>query len=217
MPIYDRNASNTDSFINLIYDTDTSGTHRQIAQIYDDDLSARHIIYPDSAVWGTNLYNAGDQCTQWTNGWYKPNSYMSHANYWYGSGLAAGTTGSASFESSYMQLHTTTGAAVYQGVGVATNKAVKVSNVSVVKAQIWAYESNNWNYTYLTLGRTSEIRNVYEPVSNYGACTVLQIRGADAYTLSLSLSGVNSAYIMVGIAVSDWQGLGARVERVWVE
>lgn len=189
------------------------------AWVYINNQAQSKVYYNNNLVWqrDTNtLYNNGDQCNSLTGGWAGRSIFMSHANYWYGTGTAAGTSGTISLDSQWVTLHTTAGGAVYQGIAVSTVNKVSLTGVTNINAQGWAYESNDWNYTFIVLGVSTKIGNTYEPVANSGKCIVQQIRGANSYTTTLNVSELTgNYYIYYNIAVSDREGLGVRMQKVW--
>lgn len=173
------------------------------------------MCYSKKPTSGSYLYNQGDQAKTFTGGWARPSyNYMSHVQYWYNWPRTELT-----FESVYIQMHTTRMAGVYQGTGVVTNNKVNLSSINTLTAHFWYYEATDgyWPYCHLVLGITDSVPTSTSgqiAFSSTGArSTALYLNsGPNATDVTLDVSSVSSAYVYAGIAVSDNNGLGARLQ-----
>lgn len=150
------------------------------------------------------LYNAGNQYTSWTGGWQQKDTYMSHADYWYGNtpGSVSGLNGTLTIQSNNMKSFMSNGSSPYQGVLISTISQIDITPISSLTATFTASEM--WGGGYASLGVTKRFENKYQPISaTGGVCSRIKFNTTGPHTVTLNTSALSGMYYVCFTACID--------------
>ena len=163
------------------------------------------------------LYNAGNQYTSWTGGWQQKDTYMSHADYWYGNvGVSAGLNGQLTINPDNMKAYMPYDGQLYQGVLVSTVKQIDLTHISALTATFTASEM--WGGGYANMGVTQRFENKYQPISaTGGVCSRISFNTAGPHSVTLDTTQLTGLYfVCFTTCVDNGAKLSTYLQRIKV-